>query len=173
MTPARAPRARLEVHTHCFVSGPRARGPEYAFSHAHHDGDTPHKHAKTGPASYTIDKDEWAATTGLRGGGRKSFVPQPRGPQLPLVALEDWQRTFRVVFCDTGLTAEHQRAGTTEADLETLRAEFQAAAGGTLPVAAPGRPAASGAAVARLVLACGLTPIYEYRDERGKNEVPS
>lgn len=96
----------LEVHTHSFVSGLRANGGCYSprgvwllstFSHSHADGDRAHQHPNTGPASYTIDKDEWARATGLRGGGRKTFTAKPTGEQLPRVELKAWQTSFEVI----------------------------------------------------------------------------
>lgn len=92
------PTGRLEVHDHCYVAGPRANGHSYRFSHSHEGGDQPHQHPEAGPASYTIDKDEWFRETGLRGGGRKTFTAQPTGEQLPWVELEDWQKTFEVII---------------------------------------------------------------------------
>lgn len=97
-------RATFEVHQHTFVSGPRAGG-HYerdgqwhtgSFSHAHDGGNVPHAHPDTGPASYTIDKDDWRRATLLHGGGRKTFAAQPTGEQLPIVALTEAQQTFEV-----------------------------------------------------------------------------
>lgn len=90
--------AQFEVHEHCYVSGPRANGAYYKFSHSHEGGDQPHQHPNTGPASYTIDKDEWFRATGLRGGGLKKFTTRPTGEQLPWQELEAWQKTFEVVI---------------------------------------------------------------------------
>lgn len=89
---------KYEVHQHCWIAGPKAnRSDLYKFEHSHAGGSEPHKHADTGPASYTIDKDEWFATTGLQGGGRKKFTAEPSGLQLDPVELEDWQKSFRIV----------------------------------------------------------------------------
>lgn len=96
---------RLEVHEHVFITGPRSNGmfiratqkTTAHFSHSHEGGDVPHKHPDTGPASYTIDKDEWLAATGLRGGGRKKLTKAPTGEQFDRVELEDWQRSFDVI----------------------------------------------------------------------------
>lgn len=97
----------LEVHSHSFVSGKRAGG-HYerdgkwhtgTFEHSHEGGDVAHQHEHTGPASYTIDKDDWYRSTGLRGGGRKKFTVKPSGEQMPIVELEPWQRSFEVIFC--------------------------------------------------------------------------
>lgn len=85
-------RARFEVHEHCFISGPR-RG---TVRHSHEGGSEPHQHPNTGPASYTIDKDEWRAMTGAEGGGRKEFTDAPEGDQFERVELADWQKTFEV-----------------------------------------------------------------------------
>jgi hypothetical protein len=72
---------KFEVHTHAlFGRGGSVR----TITHSHVGGDTPHLHDGSGPASYTIDKDEWFALTGLRGGGRKKFTVKPTGEQLPL-----------------------------------------------------------------------------------------
>lgn len=95
----------LELHTHSFTSGPRSRG-SYAngfvtkFSHSHADGHRAHCHADTGPSSYTIDKDDWFRSTGLRGGGRKTFTVNPKGEQFPIEELEDWQKSFQVIICN-------------------------------------------------------------------------
>jgi hypothetical protein len=101
---ARKRSANYEVHSHWFVTGPRSRGAYNAkgkwetgkFSHSHKGGDVPHRHPDTGPGSYTIDKDDWFRATGLRGGGRKKFTQQPSGEQMPLVELEEWQKSFEV-----------------------------------------------------------------------------
>jgi len=95
----------LEVHTHSFVSGPRAGG-HYernqwhtgTFSHSHAGGDVGHEHPHTGPSCYVIDKDDWYRSTGLRGGGRKKFTVKPTGEQFPIVDLQEWQRTFAVIL---------------------------------------------------------------------------
>ena len=99
MSRSRKPKP-LEVHEHSIISGPRAnRGEKIVHSHA--DGDVPHQHPHTGPAAYTIDKDEWSqATGGLAGGGRKRFTAKPEGEQLPRVELEDWQKGFEVHYAE-------------------------------------------------------------------------
>ena len=94
----------FEIHEHCFVRGPRSRGgydrkgnwQTGKFSHSHEGGDVPHQHPDTGPAAYTIDKDEWSRKTGLRGGGRKKFTVKPTGEQMPIIELEDWQKSFEI-----------------------------------------------------------------------------
>jgi len=96
---------RLEVHEHSYVSGPRARGGygrdgkwlQSKFAHSHEGGDRRHRHPETGPAAYTIDKDEWFRTTGLRGGGRKTFTFDPTGEQLPIVELDEDEHSFEVI----------------------------------------------------------------------------
>lgn len=101
------PRKQLEVHEHSFVSGPRSGG-HYennawhtgTFSHSHEGGDVRHEHPHTGPASYTIDKDDWARATGLRGGGRKKFTAKPSGEQMPIVQLGAADASFQVIVCD-------------------------------------------------------------------------
>lgn len=75
----------LEVHEHCIISGRRANRSDSKIVHSHEGGDTQHEHPDCGPASYTIDKDEWFRATGLRGGGRKRFTKTPEGEQLPRV----------------------------------------------------------------------------------------
>lgn len=94
---------RLEEHEHCFIYGPRSHwaGTDRGrVVHSHANGHIPHKHPDTGPASYTIDKDDWLRATGLRGGGRKVFTRKPRGEQFPLVALEKSQTEFEVIVCN-------------------------------------------------------------------------
>lgn len=82
----------LEMHEHWNLRRAGAN-----VNHSHEGGNKPHQHEGYGPASYTIDKDEWRRATGLRGGGRKAFTGQPRGPQMPVQDLEDWQKSFEVV----------------------------------------------------------------------------
>lgn len=104
---ALGPSHPLEVHKHTFVSGRRAHGHNLegawetgTFSHSHAGGNTPHQHPETGPAAYTIDKDAWLRATGMRGGGRKKFTAKPSGEQFPIVELEEWQKTFKVILCE-------------------------------------------------------------------------
>lgn len=92
---------RLELHSHSFISGPRANGGSGTIKHSHDGGEAPHQHPNCGPAQYVIDQDEWAlATGGMKGGARKQFTDAPTGEQLPIVELEDWQKSFTVVVCD-------------------------------------------------------------------------
>jgi hypothetical protein len=93
---------KLEVHTHHFVSGPRARFVSSSITHSHPDGSIAHQHPNTGPASYVIDKDEWFKATGLRGGGRKKYTAKPSGEQMLWVELEEWQKSFKIIICDRG-----------------------------------------------------------------------
>ena len=100
------PKQQLEVHEHHYVSGRLKNGcynkngqwRSAKFSHSHEGGNVRHQHVDTGPAAYTIDKDDWYRTTGLRGGGRKKFTVKPTGEQLPLRELDDWQKSFMVVI---------------------------------------------------------------------------
>lgn len=90
----------LEVHEHCFIRGPRSCFAGTSIGrlvHSHEGGDIPHQHPDTGPASYTIDKDDWLRTTGLRGGGRKKFTTKPIGEQFARIELEKWQTEFEVI----------------------------------------------------------------------------
>jgi hypothetical protein len=101
----------LEVHTHSFTSGQRVGG-HYecnghqttwhtgSITHSHEGGNVAHSHEDMGPACYTIDKDEWYRSTGLRGGGRKKFTVKPSGEQFPITELEDWQKSFAVIICE-------------------------------------------------------------------------
>lgn len=101
-----APKAKLEVHEHCYITGPNANwsGDRGRLVHSHEGGDKPHVHEdavhRTGPGSYTIDKDEWRRRTGMVGGGRKKFTAAPTGPQLPLVAIDP--PAIRVVVVGDG-----------------------------------------------------------------------
>lgn len=90
---------QLEVHRHCIISGPRVHRSE-EIVHSHEGGSEPHQHEHTGPGSYTIDQDEWAEATGMKGGGRKEFTDAPSGEQLPIVELEDWQKSFTIYVGD-------------------------------------------------------------------------
>ncbi len=98
-------RKTLEVHRHTFVSGPRSHGmfiqttqeTTSTFHHSHVDGHRGHRHPDTGPACFDIDKDEWFRTTGLKGGGRKTFTAKPSGEQFALVALTEQESTFKLI----------------------------------------------------------------------------
>lgn len=111
---AAPPKARkLEVHEHSFIRGPRSRwaGTDAGrLIHSHEGGDQPHSHPDTGPASYTIDKDEWFQATGLRGGGRKKFTATPNGEQFEVIPRAPEEDAFEIVFCDppapAGFTGE-------------------------------------------------------------------
>lgn len=76
---------QFEVHEHCFTRGPRANGWNYKFTHSHTGGSAPHKHAETGPACYG----------GFKDAGK--FTAKPKGEQMPMVDLEDWQKSFDVI----------------------------------------------------------------------------
>ena len=91
---------RFEVHRHCVISGPHSnRGKDIV--HSHEGGSKRHAHEHCGPATYTIDKDEWfAATGGVQGGGRKEYTDAPSGEQLPVVELEDWQNSFEIHYAE-------------------------------------------------------------------------
>lgn len=92
----------LEVHNHSFISGPRSGfANSKPLAHSHEGGNAPHQHPDCGPASYTVDRDAWRAATGLDGGGRKRYTAKPTGDQLPVVPLEDWEKSFDVVVVDT------------------------------------------------------------------------
>lgn len=93
------PKKKLELHRHCFINGLRARQSwRHKFEHSHEGGDEPHEHPDTGPASYTIDKDDWFRATGLTGGGRKKFTVKPSGEQFPFVATDN--EPFEVILMD-------------------------------------------------------------------------
>lgn len=97
----------FEVHEHwdLRVCGGRLR-------HSHDGGNARHQHAGYGPASYTIDKDDWFRTTGLSGGGRKKFTKRPSGRQELIVALEPWQGTFEIqIVGDGGVEAAREGEG--------------------------------------------------------------
>jgi hypothetical protein len=90
---------RFEVHEHIYVSGPHARwSPARRLVHSHEGGDQPHQHANLGPATYTIDKDDWFRLTGFRGGGKRNFTKSPSGEQLAIVGA-DWQKSFELHIC--------------------------------------------------------------------------
>jgi hypothetical protein len=95
--------ARLEIHRHANIH----RSGE--IIHSHDEGARPHQHAGYGPATYTIDKDEWARATGLKGGGRKKFSAAPTGQQLPIVELESWQRSFEIIVDEESLARFHRQ----------------------------------------------------------------
>jgi hypothetical protein len=184
--PKRAPTlpaasTKLEVHAHAVISGPRSKA-GYRFDpatrettwhgrtdieHSHADGNAGHSHPDTGPASFTIDKDDWYRATGFRGGGRKRFTKKPTGEQLTYVARTLEQQTFTVVFCDEGYTDEYARStGETREQWERHRDASKAAAEGTLPEDASDEPGEGGAAVARMALTFGMHVRYEYHGPR-------
>ncbi len=129
---AAAPAVKLEVHEHCFVRGPRASGPAYKFEHSHEGGSTPHTHPDTGPASYTIDREEWLRATGMRGGGRKRFSARPTGEQFVAVPRTDEESYFEIIVGDPPAPPE-----------------FTGEGGGHH-------------AAARMVLTFGLTPVVKF-----------
>lgn len=99
---------RLEIHEHCIISGLRSHrtgswpdGMGSKFSHSHEGGDKPHTHPDTGPASYVIDRDEWARATGLSGGGRKKFTARPTGEQYAVLPQEP--AVFDIFILDSGV----------------------------------------------------------------------
>lgn len=111
----------LEVHEHSFIRGPRAMHLG-RVAHSHEGGDVPHSHPDTGPATFTIDKDEWFKKTGLRGGGRKRFTAKPTGVQLEIIPREPGEDDFDIIIVTkpgepipdlegsaVGLTAERLR----------------------------------------------------------------
>jgi hypothetical protein len=62
----------LEVHSHMGPNGEIRHSHAEALSH----------HTGYGPATLDIDRRMWSAQTGLRGGGRKEFTKNPKGPQV-------------------------------------------------------------------------------------------
>ena len=105
--PAAPRKPRLEVHEHHIIRGPRAHrtgawpaGQGSSFEHSHDGGDVPHGHPDTGPAAYTIDKDDWYQRTGLKGGGRKKFTKAPTGEQFEFIARPPEDGAFEVIVCD-------------------------------------------------------------------------
>lgn len=180
MTPRRAPKpaGRFEVHAHSYVRGPHAQGGhshadgrwcDGKFEHSHEDGSRTHEHPDTGPAGFTIDKDDWYAATHMRGGGRKRYTAAAKGEQFAYVERDPSLLTFKVIFDDGGFTDEIARStGMSETEWTRHRDEFKAAAEGSPPAVADGEPGEGGAgeggaAVANVALTFGLTPIYEYR----------
>lgn len=169
-TPTTTATGRFEVHAHSYVSGPHGRGGHYhddgswhaseKVSHSHDDGDVPHRHPDTGPATFTIDKDEWFMATGLKGGGRKKFTKKPSGEQLDYIEPTQDELTFRVLIC-AAYTDEHVRAGIDPVKHAEFVAKARAAASGDIEAMQPGKPGRGGAAVANMALSFGMTPIYE------------
>jgi hypothetical protein len=119
-----------EVHEHAFVSGPRSRyfGESSRVVHSHEGGDKPHEHPDTGPACFTIDKDDWArATAGIAGlaavgGSRKRFTNKPDGEQLPYI--ERAPMTIEVIVCEP--PAEFNGIGGGEFALARMQLAFKA-----------------------------------------------
>lgn len=87
-----------EVHEHSYTSGPNA-GRSKKLIHSHERGEIPHTHRDTGPACYTIDKDEWFQMTGgVEGGSRKEFSDAPTGDQLPFEELSAEDNSFEIHY---------------------------------------------------------------------------
>lgn len=156
---------RLEVHEHSYISGPNARWtPTRNVEHSHWAGGQGHLHPEVGPATFTIDKDEWYAATGLVGGGRKQFSRKPKGEQLPWMPPEE--RTFKVVFVDRGFTSEIARStGLTQEQWEADRDCFVAEAAEQAARRAAGI-AGAGIAGANVALRFDMEPILIYEDHR-------
>lgn len=76
---------RFQVHEHTRLDSRQSPAPRLV--HAHAGGDEPHQHEHHGPAFY--------------GYGAAKFSARPKGNQLPIVALEDWQRSFEVHYMGT------------------------------------------------------------------------
>lgn len=120
--------ARLEVHEHCFITGPNANRGGHLV-HSHEGGDRPHVHEdsthRTGPGSYTIDKDEWRRRTGLTGGGRKKYTAKASGQQLPVVPVEPPQiRVF--IVGDGGAAAARGCSGPGEGPIARMQLAMKA-----------------------------------------------
>jgi hypothetical protein len=119
---------RLELHEHWYISGPRANCGKRLF-HSHEGGDRPHAHEtaehRTGPGAYTIDKGEWFARTGLRGGGRKKFSDKPTGEQFPVVFVEAPQIKV-VIVGDGGAAAARGASGPGLAVVDRLQLAVKA-----------------------------------------------
>lgn len=142
---------RLEVHTHSYVSGPNANKSWLSkVEHSHEGADIPHTHPDTGPGAYTIDKDEWAARTGLKGGGRKKFTAKPTGPQLDYIERPAHENTFRVIFMDE-YTDAHASADISRERWEGERADF---------IEAMETDQRGGYTAERMIQSYGMKPIY-------------
>lgn len=98
---------QLEVHEHCFVSGPRSRAHydgtgqwvETKFTHSHPGGGIPHTHPQTGPAFY---------------GYRKPKVrTRPTGEQFQWVAIPEEKQSFELVITDSALLSGKTPIGNT------------------------------------------------------------
>jgi hypothetical protein len=81
----------FQVHEHWRLDSRLSPTPKIVHSHA--GGDQPHQHPHCGPAFY--------------GYGTPMFSAKPKGEQLPWVELENWQRSFEVVY--TGTCPPEQR----------------------------------------------------------------
>jgi len=140
---------RLELHEHCYISGPNsAHSGRNKLTHSHEGGDQPHEHAdethRTGPGSYTIDGKQWAAETGMRGGGKKCFTREPTGPQLPLVVIEPPQ--IRVVIVGDGgasVAGKSQSTGPGDAPIVRMILGMKARVVSVEQAPTPGRRARS------------------------------
>lgn len=96
MARARLSQGTYELHEHSYISGPLAhRSPGNRLTHSHEEGSQSHRHPDVGPATFTIDRDEWFHQTHMQGGGRKEYSREPSGLQLP---CEPYQLQFTVIW---------------------------------------------------------------------------
>lgn len=76
----------FEVHTHCFVSGPRSHAND-KITHSHPGGGSAHTHPNTGPSFY-----------GYRA---PKLTAKPTGEQLETIPRTDEENTFDLVITDS------------------------------------------------------------------------
>jgi hypothetical protein len=93
--------AEFEMHSHCFVSGPRSksgRGKDgkwhtrgEVINHSHPGGGVPHLHPETGPSFY--------------GHRQPKITKRPTGEQFEVVAMTEEESSFEVVVMDSALVS--------------------------------------------------------------------
>jgi hypothetical protein len=99
----------LEVHSHHFVSGPRAtahyasgKWVETKFTHSHPGGGIPHEHPHTGPAFYGYRKPK--------------ITTKATGEQFQWVAIPEERLSFDLVITDSAMLSGKTPIGDTPLD---------------------------------------------------------
>ena len=101
---------KLEVHTHRFVSGPRAtahydrsgKWMETKFTHSHAGGGIPHTHPNCGPAFY-----------GYR---NPKVTTKPTGEQFQWVAIPEEELSFDLIITNSAMLSGKTPIGNTPID---------------------------------------------------------
>lgn len=137
--------AKLEMHSHCFVTGPRSKDgyrngvwTKSEFSHSHADGGIPHRHPDTGPAFF--------------GHRKPKLTAKPNGEQFEFIRRTEEENTFELIVTDSALLSVPRPIGSNLPGLVPI---------GDTPLEALGFPAAD-------TMMLGFRMKCVVRDERKK-----